>query len=148
MLVVILADRKYRMALTEEMNDIFHDSFSRCKSNPDFFRIFYEEFINSSAEVAAKFANIDMKRQQQMLQASIYMIMLASQGLDDARLYLDKVAEKHSHRGLDIHPELYDLWLTSLLSTVARTDPLWDLTIEKAWHDMMSYGIAYMQSRY
>lgn len=136
------------MALNDDMTAVFHDSFTRCKSNPDFFRTFYDEFTHSSSEVAAKFSHVDMKKQYQMLQASIYMIMLASQSQDDASLYLGKIAEKHSRRDLDIHPELYELWLTSLLSAVARTDPLWDLSVEMAWHEMMSYGISFMQSRY
>lgn len=136
------------MAPGADLTDLFHDSLTRCQNDPDFFEAFYSAFIHSSPEVAAKFTHVDMHKQHHMLQASFYMVMLASQGQEAAQLYLDKVAEKHSRTGFDIRPELYELWLASLLATVAATDPRWNPALETAWREMMAYGIRYMQSRY
>ena len=59
---------------TEATISLFNDSFDRV-SNTDFFDIFYTLFLNSSKEVANKFAGTDMRRQKQMLKQSIaYML--------------------------------------------------------------------------
>lgn len=89
-----------------------------------------------------------MHHQKMMLHASLYMIMLAAQNNDAAFVYLERVAKRHSKSALDIKPELYDIWLETLIETVSEIDTIFNANVENAWREVMNYGIAYMKSQY
>ena len=61
---------------------------------------------------------------------------------------LGRVADRHSRRQRDIPPELYEVWLDSLIRTVREMDPLFCEEIELAWRVVLAPGIAYMKFRY
>ena len=61
--------------LTERDVEVFNDSLERCTSARRFLDRFYELFISSSPEVAAKFANTDFRVQKAAVKVSLYMIM-------------------------------------------------------------------------
>ncbi|TQV86302.1 globin [Exilibacterium tricleocarpae] len=112
-----------------------------------FFDAFYENFIDSSPEVRDKFKNTDMDRQRKMLKKSFYSLVVfyATNSVDD---YLVKVAERHNRENIDIRPGLYDLWIESLIFTVAQYDPDFDETVELAWRLVLATGITYMKFKY
>ena len=126
----------------------FKSSLQRCLMNPAFFESFYELFIGTSDEVKEKFKDTDMKRQAKMLQDSLFVLAVAAQrGKDSpARYSMPGLAEKHGHKGLDIRPELYDVWLDALVETVKRHDPEHSPEIEEAWRTTLASGIEYMRS--
>jgi len=129
---------------------VFRASLQRCLAAPAFFEGFYDSFIGSSDEVKEKFKNTDMERQAKMLQDSLYVMAVAAQGGKNspARSFLPGLAEKHSRKGLDIRPELYDLWLDALLETVKGHDPECSPEVEAAWRATLASGIEYMRSHY
>lgn len=127
---------------------IFNESFLRCQTKEGFIDRFYDLFIASSPQVRAKFKTTDFNKQKMALRASFYMMMLTVQGNTRAHRYLEEIAELHSSRGLDIKPELYDLWLECLLKTVKEFDPQYDEQIGRVWRSLMNQGIRFMQSRY
>ncbi|GAL28986.1 hypothetical protein JCM19239_1721 [Vibrio variabilis] len=47
--------------------------------------------------------------------------------------------------GLDISVKELDIWVDSLLATVAIYDPLWDQEIELAWRNVLALGIEIMK---
>jgi hypothetical protein len=49
---------------------LFNDSLERCASGRRFLDRFYELFVTSSADVAAKFANTDFHVQNRMVKVS------------------------------------------------------------------------------
>lgn len=63
-------------------------------------------------------------------------------------VHLERLAERHSKRQLDIHPELYKLWLDCMLQTVAEFDPLFNKDINLAWRNTLATGIQILKSRY
>ena len=128
--------------------EVFNDSLSRCQSNPDFMSQFYDLFLASSPLVKEKFATTDFQKQNRMLKASLFMVMSAFEGAESAEQYLAQIAERHSSQDLDIGPELYGLWLDSLLLTVKQVDPRFTTEVGKAWRDIMDQGIKYMISKY
>ncbi len=135
----------------EQHAEQFNDSYERCIENPKppgFLHRFYEIFLSSSEEVAAKFKNTDFERQTRVLKASLYYMMLSCNGSPAAMAHLQRLARLHSRKQLDIRPELYDLWLTSLLQTVREYDPRFGQQTEVAWRHVLGYGIAFMKSRY
>lgn len=127
-----------------EYAHVCRQSLRRCSSNPRFMDVFYDNFLASSDEVAEQFANTDFDRQKEMLNKSLHMIVLACGGHDEGDAYLLEIAKRHGRDDLKIKPELYDLWLASLMATVQEIDPEYTPEVELAWRETMHYGIEYM----
>jgi hypothetical protein len=131
--------------------EIFTDSYQRVLSQTvagkDFFASFYQVFIGTSAEVADKFRNVDMSRQQEHLRKSLDHMVYFS--IDrEANDELMRIAKIHGKTGNDIRPALYETWLDSLLQTVRRYDPEFCDEVEIAWNVVLAPGVRYMQLQY
>lgn len=129
----------------------FLDSLYRVLGEPadqrDFVSRFYEIFCAESPEIEARFRDTDMERQQEMLAQSLHeMVDFSTSRVASDRLR--RVADRHSIRQRDIPPELYEIWLDSLIRTVREMDPLFCDEIELAWRVVLAPGIAYMKFRY
>ena len=125
----------------------FNDSIERCSCSPDFLRRFYTLFLASSDTVAKKFEHTALRKQARMLKTSLYIMMLAS-GESEQIVHLERLAKLHSRAGLDIKPELYDLWLDRLVQAVQEFDPMFDPETETAWRRVLQPGTEFMKSRY
>jgi len=136
------------MKFNDLLVNAFNNSLNRCQTNPQFLSLFYKKFVISNEEIREKFSNTNMADQKMILHASLYMIMLATRGNETASVYMDRVSKRHSKSELNIRPELYDIWLTTLLETVREVDPDFNEEVEEAWYKVMKYGINYMTSRY
>lgn len=135
------------------MNDstlaVVDGSMRRCLASAGFLDLFYEKFLAASPLVREKFARTDFAAQKRALRASLQLMLLAAE--DEAtgpERYLKDLARAHGSQGLDIGAELYDLWLDSLLETVAATDPEHSPAVREAWEQVMLVGIHYMCTRY
>jgi hemoglobin-like flavoprotein len=141
-------------------DEIFTDSYKRLldvdEIDPDylldeigeiFFNKFYERFTSASPDVMKKFQNTDMHKQKRVLQRSLYH-MLDFYVNKQATDYMRGIADIHSKKEKDISPQLYDLWLESLVATVRELDPKYDQDVGLAWKMVMSIGIAYMRDMY
>lgn len=105
---------------------------------------FYELFLASSPEVAEKFSGTNMAVQKTMLHDSLqYMVAYLSS--PNARQQVARIAAVHGRGAADIPPELYDLWLASLLQALREADPEFDDDVELAWRVMLAPGIAHMK---
>ena len=122
-------------------------SYQRCLENYSFLHEFYLRFIDSSPEVAQKFADTDMDHQVMMLRASLDL-MLGGENLSAERSDLSRIAELHSRKGVGVPPQLYDHWLESLMITVKHFDKALDDELEQAWRDLLGSGIDYMKGAY
>ena len=127
-----------------ESTRICRESLRRCNSDPTFMDVFYRNFLASSEEIAAKFANTDFKRQNEMLRKSLHMIILSCGGHDEGDSYLLEIAKRHGRNDLKIKPEMYELWLTSLMVAVQEIDPEYSSEVDLAWRETMQHGIQYM----
>ena len=127
---------------------LYNDSLERCSAHRDFLDRFYEIFTASSAEVAEKFERTSFPRQTILLKASLYIMMLVNWEKPEGHAHLERIALVHSQQGLDIRPDLYDLWLACLIATVKEFDPHFDAAIERAWREVLTPGIEFVKSRY
>ena len=75
-------------------------------------------------------------------------MLMASYASSSEAEYLEKLAERHSKRGIDIAPRLYVAWLDCLIETVRRFDPKFNDGVATAWRGLFSKGIDFMTSRY
>ncbi|MBT8080472.1 MAG: globin [Gammaproteobacteria bacterium] len=128
--------------------ELFTDSFQRvinCRvGDEDFFAAFYDVFVGDSAEAAEKFSHVDMQEQREHLRKSLDLMVYFSidrQASDD----MLSIARTHSVSGNDIRPQLYEVWLESLLKTVSRFDPQFDDEVDIAWRVVLAPGISYMK---
>jgi len=144
------ANLHYHGLVASRATEVFLQSLKRCLANPGFLDDFYVRFIGSSEEVAEKFRGVDMKHQARMLEDSLYVVAVAVQGGEGspARDALPRLAELHSRRGLDIRPELYDLWIGCLVETARAHDPEFSPEAESAWRETLAVGADYMRQRY
>ena len=93
-------------------------SYGRCCASPRFFDDFYATFLASSPAIREKFARTDMTAQKQLLRADILNLVLFARGMPDTKLRA--LGQSHSREQLNIHPELYDLWIAALLKTIGQ----------------------------
>jgi fatty-acyl-CoA synthase len=108
---------------------------------------FYQRFIASSPMVAEKFSNTDMQRQRDHLRRSLmHMIDFSTSRRPSERLL--EIAHYHGKSELDIDSDLYDLWLSTLMASVAAHDPEFDLSVDLSWRMLLAPGIALMRSHY
>ena len=134
----------------QQYHHIFNDSYDRIlqtDQNNQFFDTFYQNFLATSTEVTEKFKNTDFKRQKMMLKKS-FMHVLDFYSTGKANTYMNQITHVHSQAAQDIRPELYDLWLNSLVAAVQTCDPYFDQKVELAWRMIFSSGITYMKSHY
>jgi hemoglobin-like flavoprotein len=134
--------------LNERDIELFNDSLERCTSGRRFLDRFYELFVSSSAEVAAKFANTDFRVQKAAVKVSFCMIMSSIEQKPEGNVHLERIAVRHSRKGLDIGPHLYDQWLECLIQAVRECDPAFCDETEQAWRRVMRVGIEFLKSRY
>ena len=132
------------MKLAEDEIALFNDGLDRCVADPKFLETFYQRFVEGSSRVAELFAATDMRHQEKALKASLYTAMMAA---DDNRPALDhlKVLGQR-HRDLGIEPELYELWLETLLAAAQESGALTDVRAPDVWRRVLGVAIRAMQS--
>lgn len=126
--------------------ETIHRSLKRCFATPRFLDLFYEQFLQASPEVARHFAHTDMARQKRMVEASLFTSILAAEGVPYAVASIARLGEMH--RDLGVAPALYDLWLDSLVETVAACDGAFSESVEHAWRVVLRGSIARMLATY
>lgn len=123
-------------------------SYHRCRASDRFIDTFYEHFLAKSRDVAEKFRGTDFTRQRFMLRESLLMMLLFNHDDPGAVEELERLAERHSRRGLDISPYLYSLWLDALCEAVEKHDPEYKPTLNDKWRAAMRPGIELLISKY
>ncbi len=126
--------------------DIVMQSYGRCCASNGFFDTFYVYFLSSSAEVRAKFADTDMTAQKQLLRHGILNLVMHARGMPDSKLRA--LGCSHARGGLDIRPELYDVWLDALLKSIGEHDLLCNDETRLAWREVLNKGISVIKAQY
>lgn len=121
-------------------------SFGRCCRCEHFFDDFYVNFRAMSPVIRSMFADTDMESQKNLLRAGILNLVLYARGLPDTKL--KALGHSHSRKGLNIQPELYDLWLAALLQTIQQHDPELTAIDQEAWRNVLTKGINVIKSYY
>lgn len=128
------------------VTDIVMQSYGRCCAKADFFDDFYEHFLASSPKVREKFVNTEMSGQKRLLRQGILNLVMYARGMPDTKLRA--LGQTHCRHGFDIRPELYDIWLHSLLSTIKKHDHQYSADIADAWQEVLAKGINVIKSHY
>jgi hemoglobin-like flavoprotein len=133
--------------VTSDTVRIARASYDRSCQAPRFFHTFYANFFAACPAAAPMFAKTDFKRQHRLLQHGIGLLFSLNQEPESEPNILTRVANRHGQGDLAVDPAWYDLFLESLIKTVAEFDPLFSPEIEAAWRVATAKGIAYMRSK-
>lgn len=112
-----------------------------------FFGRFYSIFFSKSQQIRDKFAEVDIDTQVVVLQKSMFH-MISFYETKTATEYLENIAQSHNRDQYGIKPEFYDIWLESLIETVAQLDPEYENSLALAWQLAMTPGIQFMKFQY
>jgi hemoglobin-like flavoprotein len=125
------------------------DSYKRCLLSGTFFDDFYDDFTRASPQVAEKFRHTAMDKQKNLLRVGLrHLINFYFEPDAEALQTVRDIGESHSKLVLNIAPELYELWLESLMRVVAEHDPKFSEPLGWAWRDVMRHGIAAITAFY
>lgn len=124
---------------------IAEESYRRCQAEA-FFRAFYDRFLASDEKVRAKFANTDFTRQIKLLQHSIGLLFVYAKRRNPS--ILERIAARHGRDDVDVPPDLYPLFVESLMATVKAFDPHYGAEVEQAWRMAIAPGIEFMSGWY
>lgn len=132
----------------ENALELFNDSLERCHNHAGFLDRFYDLFLASSADVAAKFAHTDLVQQKKMLKRSLYLVLSLGRENAEQETHLERIAQVHSHTERNIAPAMYALWLDSIVQAAQEHDPFFKAHTEEAWRMVLQRGIDFMIARY
>jgi hemoglobin-like flavoprotein len=124
------------------------ESYSRCCVNPRFFDLFYETFLRSHPTIAPMFAKTDMVKQKSLLRQGVSMMLMHLGGNTVGTTGLDRIAESHSKKKLNIDPNLYQYWITSLVKSVKECDQKMTPALEAEWKKTLRTGVDRIVSQY
>lgn len=137
----------FRMSTMTDF-DLVSKSFNRCKDNPRFMPRFYEIFMKSSPRIAPYFSKTDMAKQHGLLKEGLELLIMFGFGSLKAKAYMSKMGELHDRKHINVPPELYPLWVNSMVATVRDTDPEFTPEIEESWRRHLQKGIDRITSTY
>jgi hypothetical protein len=129
---------------TDVHAQIFRQSLERCSRARAFFDRFHARFQVSSAPLRVRLQTREYERQQDILKASFYYILLISSLEDTPAKKLDEIGKRKAPRRTSINREMYRLWLGGLIEMVKECDPQFDGTVEHAWREMIEFGINHL----
>ncbi|WP_447977444.1 globin [Candidatus Nitrospira bockiana] len=123
------------------------ESFGRCCVNPRFLDRFYEIFLSSHPAIKPMFQHTDMGKQKNLLRQGLPMVLMHGEGNAFGTRSLDRIAESHGRKGMNVDPNLYEYWINSLLEAIKECDPQWDPALEAQWRDVLQKGTKYIASQ-
>ena len=126
--------------------NLVDQSYARCLRAERFIPRLYEHLLDSDPVIPPYFETTAFPRQYKLLQHGLGVLLSYAKRPDPE--LLARIAARHSAKGLDVPPGLYDLFIDSLLKTVAEHDPEYDDDTEHAWRAALQPGIDFMRERY
>lgn len=126
--------------------DSVFQSYGRCCRKEQFFKDFYDFFMDSSDEIRQRFVNTDMAAQRHLLRNGIMQLILVARGMSDRKLRA--LGESHNRDNFNINPAWYTLWLDSLMKAVDKHDPEYNTELDAQWREVLRPGIELIRGAY
>ena len=128
--------------------ELVRQSFGRCTVTDEFLVTFYDVLTRSSDEIKTLFAQTDMPRQRRLLKEALIYLISYPAGNEFSRQRVIELGNSHSRAGLNVRPELYEIWVDSLIKSIRRHDEHFTPALDAAWRRILAPGIAAMIARY
>lgn len=94
------------------------------------------------------FAQVDMQQQNRLIRQGVEHLVSFAVGSEESSEALRRVGISHGQHGLNIAPELYPIWLDTLMDTVRNHDPEATDDVEAAWRVVARGGLDLIASLY
>ena len=128
--------------------ELVSQSYGRCCVSEGFFDSFYGIFLSKSPELRKLFEKTDMTKQKALLREGIAFLTSFAKGSSVAARKIESLGESHSAGRLNVAPDMYPIWVESLLEAIQKHDKKYDANLERAWRTVLSAGISKMAERY
>jgi hemoglobin-like flavoprotein len=112
-----------------------------CEDGDDFFDDFYATLSERAPGIGAMFAHVDMQQQNRLIRRGVEHLVNFALGSEESTEQLRRMARTHGREQLNIAPELYGLWVDTLMETVRMHDPNANDHVEAAWRIVLRGGI-------
>ena len=117
------------------------ESYGRCTLQKAFFEDFYDIFMSSSPEIKPFFSRTDMTKQRQLLREGISFMLLYAQKNEGGKLAINNIGQLHDQNHVNVRPNLYRLWIDSLLKCIEKHDNRFTEDVRRAWEEILKPGI-------
>ncbi len=135
--------------LKKLVEGVVRPSFARCgEAGGEFFDDFYATLSERAPGIGAMFAGVDMQRQNRLIRRGVEHLIEYAAGSEESAEALRQVGQSHGEQGLNVAPELYALWLDTLMETVRMHDPEANDEVESAWRVVAGGGLDLIISMY
>ncbi len=122
--------------------DVVRPSFRVCCDDGDeFFDDFYATLSERAPGIGAMFAHVDMQQQNRLIRRGVEHLIDFALGSAESAEELRRVARTHGRQGLNVAPELYALWVDTLMETIRIHDPHANDDVEAAWRVVLRGGL-------
>jgi hemoglobin-like flavoprotein len=135
-------------SMDAKLLELVSQSYGRCCVSTGFFDTFYKIFLSKSPELGKMFEKTDMKKQKELLRDGIAFLTAFAKNSQMAARKVDSLGDSHSVGKLNVRPDMYPMWVDSLMEAVKQHDKKFDSNIEKAWRVVVGLGIQKMIERY
>ncbi|QEP43446.1 globin [Ectothiorhodospiraceae bacterium BW-2] len=125
--------------LTPQENCIVHDSLNRASQHEEFIDIFYDDFFHNATGALQFFKVVDMERQKKKLRSTLKTLIQAIDEEPGLEFYLEYLARMHQR--FHIPPEMYEVWVDSLMVALRRCDPLFCQSQEELWRRVLQHSV-------
>lgn len=119
-------------------------SYGRCCMRPEFFDRFYNIFLGSHPSIKPMFAQTNFTKQKALLREGVAMMLMHLEGKSIGTLCLNRIADTHNPRRMNITPQLYEYWINSVIATAKEYDSEWTPELEAEWRKALHAGVHYI----
>jgi hemoglobin-like flavoprotein len=122
-------------------------SFARIEPHKEAFAAqFYTTLLENYPALRPFFVNVDLKRQQSSLLATLLALLNETSRGDELRAIFQRLGQRHADR--QIRAEHYPAFGQTLLDTMAFYDPQWTPELRAAWASTLEQCVRFMMESY
>lgn len=134
----------------DEIVDAVLNSYRRCYVSNGFWDDFYDSFLGASEEIRVRFSGVNFERQKRIVSSSVNDLIMYARAPESELVegVLSHIADTHNRHHYNIAPDMYDIWLQTLLDTVEKHDNLCTHELLENWRLCLMPGIRYIISHY
>ena len=143
-------DNQKKTLVGEDVLMRVRKSYGRVVAKAGFLDSFYDLFIRSSPKIEVMFLKTDFAKQKELLRDGLALIFMFARDQESA-LVKDKLTHIgmiHSRNRVNVHPELYELWIASLMGALAMYDVQFNSKLEAEWRQVLRPTLDYLISLY
>jgi len=109
---------------------------------------FYEILLHADPRIAALFKQTDFARQKELFLHGLISLLDYAEGKASGKMAIKRLGELHSRKRMNIAPEMFIIWVDSLIKTLAELDPQFSPQLEAEWRRALSPGIDVIKQMY